>query len=99
VNGDRQAAAGRVLSSLPRLLPRWADYAGLRRSWPRDLAAGMTVGVVALPLALGFGVASGEAVAHAAQHVAAEPGPPWPSRSWTEPAVPNWSSPPKRCPG
>jgi sulfate permease, SulP family len=41
------------------LLPRRADYAGLRRSWPRDLAAGVTVGVVALPLALGFGVASG----------------------------------------
>jgi SulP family sulfate permease len=31
----------------------------LRRSWPRDLAAGLTVGVVALPLALAFSVASG----------------------------------------
>ena len=41
------------------LLPSRADYAGLRRSWPRDLAAGLTVGVVALPLALAFGVASG----------------------------------------
>ena len=29
------------------------------RSWPRDLLAGLTVGVVALPLALAFGVASG----------------------------------------
>ncbi|TKJ28864.1 SulP family inorganic anion transporter [Blastococcus sp. CCUG 61487] len=46
-------------SVLRRLLPRRADYAGLRRSWARDLAAGVTVGVVALPLALGFGVASG----------------------------------------
>jgi SulP family sulfate permease len=42
-----------------RLLPRREDYAGLRRSWPRDLAAGVTVGIVALPLALAFGVATG----------------------------------------
>jgi SulP family sulfate permease len=48
-----------VLRPVAALLPRRADYAGLRRSWPRDLAAGLTVGVVALPLALGFGVASG----------------------------------------
>lgn len=47
------------MSALGRLLPRRADYAGLRRSWPRDLAAGVTVGVVALPLALAFGVATG----------------------------------------
>lgn len=38
-------------------LPRRSDYAGF--SWRRDLLAGLTVGVVALPLALGFGVASG----------------------------------------
>ncbi|SEO45374.1 SulP family inorganic anion transporter [Trujillonella endophytica] len=44
---------------LRALLPRRADYRGLRRSWPRDLAAGATVGVVALPLALAFAVASG----------------------------------------
>jgi SulP family sulfate permease len=41
------------------LLPRRSDYDGLRRSWPRDLAAGVTVGVVALPLALAFSVATG----------------------------------------
>jgi SulP family sulfate permease len=41
------------------LAPRRADYAGLHRSWPRDLAAGVTVAVVALPLALAFGVATG----------------------------------------
>jgi SulP family sulfate permease len=41
------------------VLPRRSDYAGLRRSWPRDLVAGVTVGVVALPLALAFSVASG----------------------------------------
>src|SRR5690606_12378828 len=40
-------------------LPRPADYAGLRRTWRGDLVAGLTVGIVALPLALGFGVASG----------------------------------------
>ena len=41
------------------LLPRRSDYAGLHRSWPRDVAAGVTVGIVALPLALAFGVATG----------------------------------------
>nr|MBA2347384.1 SulP family inorganic anion transporter [Solirubrobacterales bacterium] len=45
--------------SLSRLLPRRADYAGLRTAWRADLVAGITVAVVALPLALGFGVASG----------------------------------------
>jgi SulP family sulfate permease len=44
---------------LLRLLPRRSDYAGLSRSWPRDLLAGVTVGIVALPLALAFGVATG----------------------------------------
>jgi sulfate permease, SulP family len=48
-----------VLGGLVALLPRRSDYAGLGRSWPRDLLAGVTVGVVALPLALAFGVASG----------------------------------------
>jgi SulP family sulfate permease len=47
------------LPALLRLLPRRADYAGLRRSWSRDLMAGVTVGIVALPLALAFGVATG----------------------------------------
>ncbi|WP_062517324.1 SulP family inorganic anion transporter [Demequina gelatinilytica] len=41
------------------LLPRRADYAGLRGSWRGDLLSGLSVGVVALPLALGFGVTSG----------------------------------------
>jgi len=48
-----------LLGGILMLLPRRSDYAGLRRSWPRDLIAGLTVGVVALPLALAFGVASG----------------------------------------
>jgi len=57
----QQAAArtATLRTRLGALLPRRTDYAGLRRSWPRDLAAGLTVGVVALPLALAFGIASG----------------------------------------
>ncbi|KAE8763805.1 SulP family inorganic anion transporter [Georgenia thermotolerans] len=51
------AALGRRAAGL--ILPRRTDYAGLSRSWRRDLVAGLTVGIVALPLALGFGVASG----------------------------------------
>ncbi|MEX2393026.1 MAG: SulP family inorganic anion transporter [Actinomycetota bacterium] len=42
-----------------RLLPRLSDYRGLRASWRRDIVAGLTVAVVALPLALAFGVTSG----------------------------------------
>lgn len=41
------------------LWPSLADYRGLRRSWRRDALAGLTVGIVALPLALAFGVTSG----------------------------------------
>ena len=44
---------------LTRLLPRRADYAGFSRSWKSDVVAGITVGVVALPLALGFGITTG----------------------------------------
>lgn len=49
----RAAARGRAL------LPSRGDYAGLRRTWRGDLLAGLTVGIVALPLALGFGASSG----------------------------------------
>jgi len=41
------------------LLPRRSDYAGLGGSWRGDVVAGLTVGVVALPLALAFGITSG----------------------------------------
>ena len=51
--------AARVGRAVLALLPRGADYAGVRRSWRQDLLAGVTVGIVALPLALGFGVSSG----------------------------------------
>ncbi|WP_035735973.1 SulP family inorganic anion transporter [Glycomyces arizonensis] len=42
-----------------QLLPDRADFAPARRHWHTDLLAGATVAVVALPLALGFGMASG----------------------------------------
>jgi SulP family sulfate permease len=45
--------------ALSRFLPSRADYAGLRLSWRTDVFAGITVGIVALPLALAFGVSSG----------------------------------------
>nr|WP_243752112.1 SulP family inorganic anion transporter [Leucobacter weissii] len=41
------------------MLPAADDYRGLSRSWRADLLAGVTVGIVALPLALAFGVSSG----------------------------------------
>ena len=41
------------------LLPTWRDYRSLKRTWRGDLVAGLTVGIVALPLALAFGVSSG----------------------------------------
>lgn len=41
------------------LLPSRADYAGVSRSWRGDVVAGITVGVVALPLALAFGITTG----------------------------------------
>ena len=41
------------------LLPRRDDFTAMRRSPRRDLLAGVTVGIVALPLALAFGITSG----------------------------------------
>lgn len=52
-------AASAHLGALRSLLPRASDYGGLGRSWRADLVAGVTVGIVALPLALAFGVSSG----------------------------------------
>jgi len=48
-----------ALAHLRRFLPSRRDYDGLRSSWKTDLLAGITVGIVALPLALAFGVSSG----------------------------------------
>lgn len=50
-----RAAAERVGG----LLPQRSDWAAVRRSPRRDLVAGLTVAVVALPLALAFGATSG----------------------------------------
>ncbi len=47
----------RALTRTTDLLPRRADWTQVRPR--RDLTAGVTVGLVALPLALGFGVSSG----------------------------------------
>ena len=46
-------------SSFARLLPQRSDYANVKKTWRFDLLAGITVGIVALPLALAFGVSSG----------------------------------------
>lgn len=49
----------RALGYVRNLLPSTNDYREARRSWRSDILAGITVGIVALPLALGFGVSSG----------------------------------------
>lgn len=53
------AAARHAATTARRLLPQAADWQAVRRQPGRDLLAGLTVAIVALPLALGFGVASG----------------------------------------
>ncbi|WP_247829044.1 SulP family inorganic anion transporter [Arthrobacter antioxidans] len=53
----------RVLSRIRPLLPGSRDYAQAPRTWKGDLIAGLTVGIVALPLALAFGVSSGAGAA------------------------------------
>lgn len=55
VNSFRISVLGRVRL----LLPARADFKAMGRSPRRDLLAGLTVAIVALPLALGFGVSSG----------------------------------------
>ncbi|MGW4162559.1 SulP family inorganic anion transporter [Streptomyces sp. NPDC004788] len=48
-----------LLTRIRPLLPGRADIAAMGRNPQRDLLAGLTVAIVALPLALGFGVSSG----------------------------------------
>ena len=40
-------------------LPSKDDYLGFKSNWRKDLIAGITVGIVALPLALAFGITTG----------------------------------------
>ncbi|WP_328500556.1 SulP family inorganic anion transporter [Streptomyces sp. NBC_00457] len=53
------SSLGRAWSRIVGLLPAYSDLAEMRRDPRRDLLAGLTVAIVALPLALGFGVSSG----------------------------------------
>lgn len=48
---------------LASLLPTWEDYRSAPRTWRGDLIAGITVAIIALPLALAFGVSSGAGAA------------------------------------
>ncbi|MFJ8489926.1 SulP family inorganic anion transporter [Streptomyces sp. NPDC094038] len=52
-------ALGRARARIAALLPTRSGLAEMGREPRRDLLAGLTVAVVALPLALGFGVSSG----------------------------------------
>ena len=45
--------------AIRRVMPRRDDYKDFSRTWKADLVAGLTVGVVALPLALAFGITTG----------------------------------------
>jgi SulP family sulfate permease len=56
---DLVAEAVGFIKGLRNLLPSLDDYRQLRTSWRVDLLSGMTVGIVALPLALAFGASSG----------------------------------------
>jgi sulfate permease, SulP family len=56
---SQRTATGPAIRRARRFLPSRQDYAGLAASWRTDLLAGITVGIVALPLALAFGVSSG----------------------------------------
>ncbi|MBX3312629.1 MAG: SulP family inorganic anion transporter [Microbacteriaceae bacterium] len=49
----------RFWKSAAALLPSPADYRLLKTSWASDIVAGITVGIVALPLSLAFGISSG----------------------------------------
>ena len=53
-SSDRPPAGG-----WSRFFPSAGDYRGLGSSWKGDVLAGITVGVVALPLALAFAISAG----------------------------------------
>ncbi len=52
-------AAEQISQTVRRLSPSLNDYRGLATSWPRDVLAGITVGIVAVPLALAFAIGAG----------------------------------------
>lgn len=54
-----RAALRRVGEHVRSLAPSASDYREVPRSWRSDALSGVTVGIVALPLALAFGVSSG----------------------------------------
>jgi len=56
---DPATASGTARGRFARFVPSRRDYELLRSAWKTDLFAGITVGIVALPLALAFGVSSG----------------------------------------
>lgn len=67
-SGEREVRADAPIGSirsrtawrkLARWLPARDEFPRSAREWWRDLLAGITVGVVALPLAMGFGIATG----------------------------------------
>lgn len=53
------APAPAALTRIRQLLPSRNDYRYFSATWRNDLIAGVTVGVVALPLALAFGITTG----------------------------------------
>ena len=59
MSANPATAPGTASRSITRFLPSRKDYAGIAGTWRTDLLAGITVGIVALPLALAFGVSSG----------------------------------------
>ncbi|EPD33564.1 hypothetical protein HMPREF9306_00318 [Propionimicrobium lymphophilum ACS-093-V-SCH5] len=48
-----------VLNHLRSLLPNVDDLSAVKKYWRQDIPAGITVGIVALPLALAFAISSG----------------------------------------
>jgi SulP family sulfate permease len=54
-----RALLNSLRSRIGELAPKSADLAAVRKNPKQDLIAGLTVAIVALPLALAFGVASG----------------------------------------
>ena len=47
------------MSYISELVPQRSDYADFKKVWRHDVIAGITVGIVALPLALAFGITTG----------------------------------------